>query len=54
MLKTVCLLQGDKLLTRALMTLTLSGEDFGKYFFAFATDLDTVEVDVPVDVLALK
>ena len=54
MLKMVCLVEGDKLLTRALMTLTLSGEDFGKDFFAFATDLDTVEVDLPAEVLALK
>ena len=40
-LNTVVFFVGDKLFTKALITLTLSGEDFGKDL-VFANDLDTV------------
>ena len=40
-LNTVVFFVGGKLFTKALITLTLSGEDFGKDL-VFANDLDTV------------
>ena len=41
-LNTVVFFVSDKLFTKALITLTLSGEDFGKDLLVFANDLDTV------------
>ena len=43
-LNTVVFFVGDKLFTKALITLTLSDEDFGKDLLVFANDLDTVAV----------